>query len=128
MILRNLWSLWLKRSKLYKYRSQFKVLFWLALMVSYIAAVVPQEIAPHIGNLNDKAHHILAFIVLGILLRLSYRVHYWIALLLLIAYGGFIEVSQLFSISRSSDWADIAADTIGSFIGLKLYKYLRRVI
>ena len=118
----------MRKSRLYKYRSSFKVPFWLALVASYIAAVVPQEIAPHIGQLNDKAHHILAFIVLGILLRLAYRVNYWTALLLLVAYGGFIELSQLFSLNRSSDWEDIVADTIGSFIGLKLYKYLRRVI
>ena len=129
MILINLWSLLLKKSKLYRYRLLFKILFWLAVLVSYIAAVLPQEMAPHIGSLNDKAHHVLAFIVLGLLLRLSYRINYWYALLFLVGYGVFIELSQLWiATNRYADINDVGADTIGSFIGLKLYKYLKRVI
>lgn len=102
--------------------------FWLAFVVSYIAAVVPQDMAPQIGPLSDKAHHVLAFVILGLLLRLSYRINYWYALLLLIGYGALIEFSQLYAVNRSAELADIAADAIGSFIGLKLYKYLRRAI
>ena len=119
----------MRKSKLYRYRSSFKILFWLALLVSYIAAVLPQEMAPHIGSLNDKAHHILAFIVLGLLMRLAYRINYWYALLLLLGYGGCIELSQLWiATNRYADINDVGADMIGSFIGLKLYKYLRRVL
>jgi len=119
----------LKKSKLYRYRSGFKILFWLAVLVSYIAAVLPQEMAPHIGSLNDKAHHVFAFIVLGLLLKLSYRISYWYALFFLVGYGVCIELSQLWiATNRYADINDVGADTIGSFIGLKLYKYLKRVI
>ena len=118
----------MKKSKLYKYRSTFRVLFWVALLVSYVAAVVPQDMAPVLGPLSDKSHHILAFIVLGLLLRLGYQINYWYALLLLLGYGVAIEVSQLYAVNRSAEQADVVADLIGSFIGLKLYKYLRRVI
>ena len=119
----------MKKSKLYRYRSGFKILFWLAVLVSYIAAVLPQEIAPHIGSLNDKSHHVLAFIVLGLLMRLSYRISYWYALFFLVGYGVCIELSQLWiATNRYADINDVGADTIGSFIGLKPYKYLRRVI
>ena len=119
----------MRKSKLYRYRSQFKILFWLALIVSYVAAVLPQEMAPHIGSLNDKAHHLLAFIVLALLMRLSYRMNYWTALLFLVGYGVCIELSQLWiATNRYADINDVIADTIGSFIGLKLYKYLRKVI
>ena len=118
----------LKKSKLYRYRTQFRVLFWFALVGSYIAAVLPQNIAPTIGTLSDKAHHVFAFVVLGLLLRLAYRINYWYGLLILIAYGGIIELSQYFTPDRCAEYKDIVADTIGTFIGLKLYKYLRKVI
>jgi len=123
-----LWISLLKKSKLYKYRSLFRVLFWLALLVSYVAAVVPQDMAPVLGPLSDKGQHVLAFVVLGLLLRLGYKINYWYALLLLVGYGAFIEVSQLYAVNRSAEQADVVADLIGSFTGLKLYKYLRKVI
>ena len=118
----------MKKSKLYKYRSTFRILFWLALVISYVAAVLPQDMAPSIGSLGDKAHHVFAFVVLGLLLRLAYQVNYWYALLLLVGYGAFIEFSQLFAVNRWAEGKDVVADLIGSFIGLKLYKYLRKVI
>ena len=96
--------------------------------MSYIAAVVPQDMAPQIGPLSDKGHHVFAFVILGLLLRLSYRINYWYALLLLLSYGALIEFSQLYAVNRSAELEDVAADLVGSFIGLKLYKYLRRVI
>ena len=123
-----MWSSLLKKSKLYRYRPQFKILFIIALIVSYIAAVLPQDLAPHISNLSDKAHHVFAFVVLGLLFRLGYKINYFKALILLVLFGGFIEVSQYFVEGRFAESKDIVADLIGSFIGLKIYKYLRRVI
>ena len=122
-----MWSLLLRKLRLYKYSIIFKVLFWLALLGSYVAAVLPQDLAPQIGSLGDKAHHVLAFIVLALLLRLGYKIHYWYAFLLLVGYGTFIEFSQLYAINRCGDFKDVLADTVGVFIGLKLYKYLQKV-
>ncbi|MEA1879801.1 MAG: VanZ family protein [Campylobacterota bacterium] len=118
----------MKKSKLYKYRRVFKVLFWVALVISYIFAVLPHDIAPSIPAVSDKAHHIFAFVVLGVLLRLGYHINYWYALMLLVAYGGFIEFSQIYAVNRFADYKDVVADAIGAFVGLKLYKYLKKVI
>ena len=128
MILTGLWSLWLKKSKLYRYRTAFRVLFWLALLVSYISAVLPSDLAPHIEKVSDKAHHVFAFVVLGVLLRLGYRIPYWYGLAALVCFGTFIEISQYYTPDRCAEYQDIIADTIGIFIGFKLYKYLRKVI
>ena len=100
----------------------------MALIAIYIAAILPQNLAPTIGTLSDKAHHVLAFIVLALLLRFAYRITYWHALVLLIVYGTFIEISQYFTPNRMAEIKDVLADTVGSFIGLKLYKYLSKVI
>ena len=118
----------MRKSRLYKHRSTFRVLFWLALVVAYIAAILPQDSAPSIPSFSDKGHHVLAFIVLGLLLRLAYKVNYWYGLLILVGFGAFIEVSQYFTETRVAEEKDVIADLIGSFIGLKLYKYLRKVI
>ena len=118
----------MRKSKLYKYRLQFKVLFWLALIVSYVAAVVPQDMSPNIPEVSDKVHHVFAFVVLGLLLRLGYQINYWYALMVLLAYGAFIEFSQIYAIGRFADVEDVVADLIGAFAGLKLYKYLSKVI
>ncbi len=113
---------------MYSYQKQFRIVFWLAMIVSYAFAVMPDTLAPHIPEVSDKAHHVFAFVVLGILLRFSYHIGYWYALLILIGYGVFIEFSQYFLPTRSADYEDVVADLIGSFIGLKLYKYVCKVI
>jgi len=108
-----------------KYEGVWRTLFWLALAGSYLLAVLPGEEVTSFFSWSDKLNHVGAFLVLGVLLRLGWRIDYWKALALLIAYGGFIELSQLFAIHRSSEWNDLGADTIGAFLGLKLYKYIR---
>jgi len=59
---------------------------------------------------------------------LGYQINYWYALMVLVAYGAFIEFSQIYAINRFADVQDVVADLIGAFIGLKLYKYLRKVV
>ncbi len=128
MIRMPLRSLSLRRYPLYRYRKQFRFLFVTALIAIYILALLPQDQAPQL-HWSDKANHVMAFVVLGLLLRLGFRFSYWQSLALLIAYGGLIELSQYYLTSdRSAELADIGADTVGSFIGLKLYKYLRKVL
>jgi len=118
----------LRKSKLYKFRTAFKIVFWIALIVAYTAAILPQDFAPQITGFSDKVHHVFAFVVLGVLLRLGYDIKYWYALLVLVGFGVFIEVSQYFTPTRFADIKDVIADLIGAFIGLKIYKYLRKVI
>ena len=118
----------LKKLKIYRFQSIFQLFFWLALLGSYTLAVLPSNLAPHVPNVSDKVHHIFAFVVLSLLIRLSYRIKYWYALIVLLGYGISIEISQYFLPTRSSDYHDVLADLIGIFIGLKLYKYISRVI
>lgn len=98
------------------------------MITAYVAAILPQDLAPTVPELSDKAHHVFAFVVLGVLLRLAYKVNYWYGLLILVGFGVFIEVSQYFTTTRVAEKKDVISDLIGSFIGLKLYKYIRKVI
>lgn len=106
----------------------FKTLFWLALIGSYIFAVVPQDMAPKIGSLSDKSTHFIAFSVLTLLFRLAYLVTWPRTFLLLMMYALFIEFSQFFTPNRSAELLDVAADTIGIAIGLLSYPWIKRLI
>ncbi len=106
----------------------FRALFWLALIISYISAVVPQDLAPTIGSLSDKSIHFIAFAVLTLLLRLSYSITWHQTVLFLFIYAVFIEFSQLFTLNRSAELLDVVADIIGIGIGLLFYPFIERVI
>jgi len=106
----------------------WRILFWMALIGSYTLSVLPGETVAPLFHWSDKINHAVAFLVLGFLLRMGWRIDYWRALVLLVAFGGFIEMSQLFAIHRSAEWADVGADTVGVFLGLKIYKYVKRVL
>lgn len=84
--------------------------------------------APTLGPLSDKWTHFLAFAVLTLLLRLSYRVSSFQTLFLLSFYGVFIELSQYFTPNRCAEMLDVVADMIGIGIGLLLYKFLQSKI
>ena len=98
-----------------------KILFWLALISSYVLAVLPQESVPELTPFNDKGNHLLAFSVLTLLLLHAYRVKYLTAFVLMMLYGILIEVSQLFAVNRHGELLDVLADTIGVVIGILLY-------
>ncbi len=106
----------------------FRALFWLALIISYISAVVPQDIAPTIGSLSDKSIHFIAFAVLTLLLRFAYSITWFQTLLLLFIYAVFIEFSQYFTPNRSAEFLDVVADVIGIGIGLLFYPFIQRLI
>lgn len=110
-----------------QYSKQFKILFWLALAGSYVLAVIPQEIAPEIGNLSDKTLHFIAFAALSLLLHLSYRLPVWKGTFFLLLYAFFIEFSQYFTPNRCAEWLDIVADAIGIAIGLVLYSGYKKL-
>ncbi len=104
-----------------QYSKSYKILFWIALFGSYLAAVLPQEMAPTIGNLSDKTLHFIAFAILTLLLFLSYYISLWKGIASLLFYAYFIEFSQYFTPNRCSEWLDIVADGIGIAIGLLVY-------
>jgi len=98
-----------------------RILFWIALVSSYILAIIPQEIAPSFQSLSDKSLHFIAFAVLTLLLNLSYRIPWWKSVVYLLFYAIFIEVSQIFTPNRCAEGLDIVADAIGISLGLALY-------
>ena len=93
----------------------------MALIGSYILAILPQDMAPSFQSLSDKTLHFIAFAVLALLLNLSYKMAWWKSVVTLLLYACFIEFSQYFTPNRCAEWLDIVADGIGIVIGLLLY-------
>ena len=104
-----------------QYSHTMRILFWVALISSYILAIIPQEIAPSFQSLSDKSLHFIAFAVLTLLLNLSYRMVWWKSVVYLLFYAVFIEFTQTFTPNRCAEGLDIVADAIGIVLGLVLY-------
>ena len=104
-----------------------RTLFWTALVMSYVFAIVPQDIAPQLGTLSDKSTHFIAFTVLTVLFRLAYKVAIFQTTVIFLGYAVFIELSQYCTPNRCAETLDVVADVIGIGIGLLLYPFVKRI-
>lgn len=97
------------------------VLFWLALAVTLVMALLPR---PPVGPLgvNDKVQHMAAFAVLSLLAWLAFpRQRLSVLFLTLAAIGGLIEILQMIpALHRDADVKDWIADclAIGGVLAL----------
>ena len=90
-----------------------QLLFWIALLVTLAAALMPARTAPHLFPW-DKAEHFTAFYMLTLLAVAAFprRSVFVLAVLLSLA-GALIEVLQLLPIvKRDGDIRDWLADTV----------------
>jgi len=97
------------------------VLFWLALAVTLVMALLPRPPVAALG-LNDKFQHMAAFAVLSLLAWLAFpRQRLRVLFLALAAIGGLIEVLQMIpALHRDADVKDWIADclAIGGVLAL----------
>lgn len=97
------------------------VLFWLALCLTLVMALVPRPPVGALG-LNDKLQHMAAFAVLSLLAWLAFpRQRLRVLFLALAAIGGLIEILQMIpALHRDADVKDWIADclAIAAVLGL----------
>lgn len=103
----------------------FRLLFWLLLGIILAISLMPAGNAP-IVFANDKLNHGLAFFTLSLMARLLWtRTHAVILFVLLMAFGGGIELLQLaMGFGRDADWMDFAADIVAIALGILAGKLL----
>ena len=122
-------------------RRLFRILFWIALLVAYTAAIIPGD--PHIVMLGprietivpvDKSDHLITFATLAVLGRLGWSRGRWIWVALgLIGFGALMELTQaipqLHRDATMGDWlTDIVAVLLGCAAGTLLLFVIRRVL
>ena len=105
----------------------FKVLFFIALIAVFILAMVDNDHVNITYNHADKIKHMSAFFTLSLLLNrasssITARVRNMILLLL---FGIFIEVAQLYFPHRESSISDVIADFAGIVLFQVLYTLLK---
>ena len=104
-----------------------RVAFWLLLAAVTVLSLLPvQYLPPQAFSLWDKAEHALAFLGLGLLGLLAYPARPLRLALVLLAFGGAIELVQAATGWRQGEWADLLADAVGLGAGLVLGLAMRR--
>lgn len=100
---------------------------WLLVLGALVCVVGKLALTPsNHPNLSlgwDKLNHFSAFAALGVAAWLGFRTasrYQRLSLLCLLAYGGAIEVIQLYVPGRSSEWLDLLADAVGIVVGALL--------
>jgi VanZ family protein len=83
--------------------------------------LLPGDDVPDV-NMSDKFQHLLAFVALALWFGgITGRRHFLAIGVVLIAYGGLIELAQgWLQWGRQAEWLDLRADAFGVVIGLLL--------
>jgi VanZ family protein len=92
---------------------------WACILLIAILSLVPGEERPHTG-MPGQAEHFLAYFITGALLagRLGWTSRRrWAAAAGLSAYGGVLEILQIWVPGRCSQFIDFAASSAGAICG-----------
>ena len=92
----------------------FRIVLFLAVVVIFTLTLMKPSNLPEI-SIHDKLAHFLAFFVLAFLADFAFhpaRVR-TVKTLLLLSFGGVIELTQHFTSWRSAEWLDLIADLSG---------------
>jgi len=101
-----------------------KILFYTALIVIFILAVVPNyNYLPKVFSISDLLNHFMAFFVLSILLDYSYRyLKSAYKILILLGYGILIESVQYFIPYRKCSFLDLSIDGVAVLLYFLIVK------
>lgn len=101
------------------------VLFWTTAVVVGVFALVPATV--HLPTTGwDKSNHALAFATLAVLGVMCWPQRRLQVLAALAAYGGAIEIAQLFTETRSGEWLDWFTDLVGLAVGSMAHALVAR--
>jgi VanZ family protein len=101
--------------------------FYLTLALVAVLSLTPSAVLPP-GSIGDKAEHVIAYAILGLLGGAGSERGMMRIVLGLVAFGIAIELLQAFSPGRSPDALDALADFLGACLGTIAAMALRRVI
>ena len=104
-----------------RFLSRWMLAFFACALAVLVLALMPSP-PPMITTGWDKSNHLLAFAVMTWLGCKAYPqrlVHVMVGLL---AYGAVIEILQSLTPTRSAEWLDLLADSLGILLGWALMR------
>lgn len=110
-------------------------LLW-ALLILFLSGFPGNKIPVVSFKFTDKIAHFIMYAVLSVLLlfgktnnkSLSFNVNV-LVILICVCYGGFMEFLQnTIFINRSGNWYDFLANTIGVFLGVLFFPFIRKIL
>ena len=111
--------------QLEKVRLLSKLLFILLLVIISVIAFLPNyDKLPEVVSISGVINHFVAFFVLAFFLDNAYQPKIKNALILLFAYGFFIEFVQYFLPNRCFELLDLVVD----MSGVGAFYFLKRVV
>ncbi len=105
---------------------------WRTAFVLCVLSVLALALLPNAAPLMllstgwDKANHVLAFFLLGMLGLRAFPGPAWRVAAGLLGYGVLIEVLQGMTTWRTAEWQDLLPDVIGITAALGVFAVLRR--
>lgn len=95
---------------------------FLACALAVLALALAPSVPHYVTTGWDKSNHLLAFGVLSWLGGKAFARRLWLVMLSLLAYGALIEILQSFTPTRSAEWLDLFADSLGILLGWPLIR------
>ena len=108
-------------------RPLLRVAFYLASALVGVLSLAPSAALPQM-SISDKAEHVIAYAMLGLLGGVSARRGVLGTILGLASFGLALELLQAFSPGRAPDAIDALADIVGACIGGGAALALRRAM
>ena len=108
-------------------RTLARICFAAGIVVVIAGSLSPQS-TPQLFHSSDKLIHILAYALLGVAGAIGYPKRSMTPLLIggLTALGGAIEIAQIFVPGRDGALLDVAANALGSALGVAGGRWLKR--
>lgn len=106
-------------------RGLIRLAFWMVLGGVLLLSLLPNTTLPPVDLGWDKANHVVAFAVLGLLGWWSFPQARGRLLVMLLLYGLAIEGLQMLTADRQPEWLDVAADTVGLALALAVAGLMR---
>lgn len=106
-------------------RGLTRLAFWMVLGGVLFLSLLPNTALPPVDLGWDKANHVAAFAVLGLLGWWSFPQARGRLLVMLLLYGLAIEGLQALTADRQAEWLDVVADTVGLVMALAVAGLMR---
>lgn len=106
---------------------------WQALLVLAIAwtawaSLMPVQAMPAVQVWDKLAHAVNYALLAVLLLSAQRRLPPWAVVLVIVAFGGLIELAQMATGYRRGEWLDMLANCIGAVSGTLLWWLVRRFL